>query len=356
MKNTEVIHLFLYEKFTKPFIDFINDNQEEFTVENYFVIYGYERKYRSKIKGNNIIYLSSLKDIWNNKDLLKKMLLCKKIIVHGHNQSCVEFYKRAPYLLKKTCITFWGYDLYLFRDMPIDKKEKIDRIYRKYQIKHAAAVATLTKGDMEILKNLVNIRGHRFRGIYPLHEEYSETCRSLEKSTNPIKIIVGNSATRENQHIEILKILRKYKDENIQIVCPLSYGEANVVKEVSHYGKLYFGDKFMPITEYMQYNDYVDLLNKCSIGVFNNNRQQALGNIHLLNLLGSKVYIRKDTNMWEEFKNKKLKVFSVEDIENLSFEEFIHYEENYKNINYKRELYFMSDDYAIKLWKKILEN
>ena len=40
-----------------------------------------------------------------------------------------------------------------------------------------------------------------------------------------INILIGNSATETNNHIEVLDLLSKFKNEDIKIYVPLSYGD-----------------------------------------------------------------------------------------------------------------------------------
>lgn len=103
----------------------------------------------------------------------------------------------------------------------------------------------------------------------------------------------------------MIDMIKKFKSENIKFVCPLSYGNFEYRDKVIEYGKNILGDKFCPITEYMPQQEYYSLLNKCSVGIFNNNRQQAMGNINVLLRFGAKVYIRDDTTMWNTFSNQR---------------------------------------------------
>ncbi len=42
---------------------------------------------------------------------------------------------------------------------------------------------------------------------------------------------MGNSANPTNNHIEVLNKLLKFKDEDIEIIAPLSYGEKSGLKK-----------------------------------------------------------------------------------------------------------------------------
>lgn len=50
----------------------------------------------------------------------------------------------------------------------------------------------------------------------------------------------------------------------------------------------------------MNPEEYCSFLSEMDVAVFNNNRQQGMANIALLANLGTKVFIRNDTSMWDQ--------------------------------------------------------
>jgi hypothetical protein len=62
----------------------------------------------------------------------------------------------------------------------------------------------------------------------------------------------------------------------------------------------------------MNLDEYNFLLNKTKIAIFNNHRQQAMGNIISLLYFGAKVYVSKYNSMYRFFKNNKMIIFSYE--------------------------------------------
>lgn len=98
------------------------------------------------------------------------------------------------------------------------------------------------------------------------------------------------------------------------IICPLSYAhESNPEYKamVINKGKELFGEKFIPLTEFMPFEKYLEILDKVDIAIFNHKRQQALGNITTLLGLGKKVYIREEITTWQFCKDHDLKVYSA---------------------------------------------
>ena len=167
---------------------------------------------------------------------------------------------------------------------------------------------------------------------------------------------MGNSATPSNQHLEILQTLERFKNEQIEIVCPLSYGNADYAKTVIDFGKKLFGSKFVPLTDYMDKTAYYRTIAESSVAIFNNDRQQAMGNINASLGLGCKVFLRTDTPMWEIYhQERKYVIYKVEDIAQMSFEEFL---KNDTDPQYNWEQYRKSTDLesSVQKWRNVFNS
>lgn len=107
-----------------------------------------------------------------------------------------------------------------------------------------------------------------------------EPMKSSGKFT---KILAGNSADPNNNHLEIFEILSKFSNSDIHIYVILSYGGGlQYINEVKLKGRSLFKDKITFIDDYMSKDEYFDFLKNVDICVFNHYHQQGLGNINLL--------------------------------------------------------------------------
>ena len=154
-----------------------------------------------------------------------------------------------------------------------------------------------------------------------------------EQSEEKITILIGNSADPSNKQLEIFEKLLKFKNENIEIITPLSYGNTEWAKYVVQKGKELYGDKFKPLLKFLPPEEYAQVLNSVDIAIFNHDRQQALGNILALLYLRKKVYIKNDIPPGIFFNEKNIKVYNTYKITNSSFREFLSFEDNFKNRN-----------------------
>jgi hypothetical protein len=139
----------------------------------------------------------------------------------------------------------------------------------------------------------------------------------VENKSNGNNILVGNSATYTNNHIDSFKIITKcnlHSDSNI--VCPLNYGSQQYQSLLLDIGKKYFGDRFKPLLTFLSFKQYIELLGTCSHAIMNHIRQQAGGNILIMLFLGAKVFLDKRSPFYNHYKKMGITIFSIEDLQN----------------------------------------
>ena len=305
-----IVHLFPKEKFTIPFIKFINKN---FNInEHLFIIYGSNIAYNEDEvkKYTNIIYVNK-KNKRNFKYLIKYIYRADKIIIHGllsNKLSLILFFQ--PWIFRRSYWVIWGGDLYEYKLKVKYSKFNINEKIRSIIIKNVNGLITQVEGDYKLAKKWYGAKGkYYYSFVYPSNLYKNIDLSKNKKEDNYIYIQVGNSASYTNNHIEIFNKLIKYKSSNIKIICPLSYGENEYRESIIKYGEDIFGDKFIPIIDFLPLDKYLNILSKIDIAIFNHKRQQAIGNITTLIGLGKKVYVRSDISTWEFCKSHNLKVF-----------------------------------------------
>ncbi len=242
----------------------------------------------------------------------------------------------------------WGGDLYSH----VLSKKTVRNIFSRYRkkivIEHMGGLITHIKGDYELAQKWYGAKGQWHECfMYPsnLYREYNIEPKEHET----INIQVGNSADPTNNHLEVFEKLEKYKDEDIKIIVPLSYGNEVYAKEVIKQGRKIFGEKFEPLTEFMPFDQYLDLLTEIDIAIFNHNRQQAMGNTTTLLGLGKKVYIRSSVTPWETFEDIGIKVF---DVANVTIDLL---DEDTKRENKKRVKEYFSEANYLRQLNKLFE-
>ncbi len=107
-----------------------------------------------------------------------------------------------------------------------------------------------------------------------------------------VDLLVGNSATPSNNHVEAFEHLRRCVDlAGRRVVVPLSYGDTAYADAIERLGRQQFGSAFVPLRHFMPREQYLQLLDGCGVLVMNHLRQQALGNVVIAGLRGARLFL-----------------------------------------------------------------
>ena len=149
--------------------------------------------------------------------------------------------------------------------------------------------------------------------MYPIPTDFEALKRIQHKTEKNgiIHIQVGNSANPTNNTIEIIRFLAKNTGEKCRVFCPVSYGDEEYARTVIDYGKKELGDRFYPMTTFLDREQYASFVASVDILIMNHQRQQGLGNIFSYLYLGKKVYIRSDNSSFQFFEEHGIKVYDT---------------------------------------------
>lgn len=143
-----------------------------------------------------------------------------------------------------------------------------------------------------------------------------------KKNGNPIYIQVGHSARPMLKHMEVLSYLKKYRNENIVVWIPLSYGDMDYAHKVKKYAAEIFNSKAVFLDKLLPTAEYFKMLEKIDIAIFNSDRQIGLGNIHRFIFRNVKLYLRKNSVMYDFFAGRGVPVQAFEEIKDIDFNAF----------------------------------
>jgi hypothetical protein len=139
-------------------------------------------------------------------------------------------------------------------------------------------------------------------------------------------IWLGNSSTLSNNHLDALKLLSRFKNENILIYCPMSYGEALdsiYTKTIIDYGTQLFKEKFVPITDFIPREQYYKLFQNIDLVVMFHNRTQAASNFFAFLSAGKKVYFKKQSTLFQLCSANETVIFDVQLLNEMPFNEIV---------------------------------
>lgn len=352
-----ILHMFPKSKFSEGFINFINQYFD--SKEHVFVLYtnGSFKVSPELYKLENVIDYDEKNIFWLYKNIKK----ADRFFLHNLSVNIYELFMffLFPRFLKKCIWLIWGGDLYCYRN---PRKRLVDRaveLMRRRVIRKIAVIASLTEGDYRLAQQWYGVDTTHIRLDYCIENIYdilTEILRKkIKKDSTTLNIIVGNSATDTNKHMEAFEKLKEYAEQDIRVYVPLSYGDMEYGQQVEIIGKDYFGEKFIPLKTYMTQEKYFYLLNDMDIAIFNNDRQQGIGNIMALALLGKKVYLREKTSMWDEWVEQGQFVFHGMDELGIEFSEFVRLDEKEVEQNKKAAQNYYDSSQRVEEWRHAFE-
>lgn len=359
MIKTKVLHVFP-ESFL---IDSIIDQFKVSFLDNIFLV---PKSYNGKY--------TSMKEVVYIENYLQLVIEIKKIkngIVIFHSLP-VNRYFYLFFINRNVKIWWisWGYDIYnnyiinkkLYFDMTNiairnkywdseDKKYSIKNIIKKIILYNIKQIINIDKGQFfyKICFSKINYMStlllEEFEYVrkvpympknYIYFHYYAEYNQLLDipisKKMN--YVLVGNSATPTNNHLDAFSALESNIQIDTKIICPLSYGNNSYRNYIISEGQRLFGKNFIPLTKYIKPNSYYKIIAKCNIAIFANIRQQALGNIYACLFFGSKIFFSNKSILYMHFKKNGFRIYCLED--DLSRNEFSSMLDK-KDILYNRE-------------------
>lgn len=352
-----IYHFCGISPYIEKYIAFLKENPLTFNLsEHFFVFYPTRNFLKNRYHFSGLQY-SSTKSNWEFVKYLSKLKNTDSLIIHGLTNPRLFIYlffiNRG--LIKRSIWSIWGGDVYYFKYANACLKNRFIEYLRKRIIPAIPIITSLVKGDYDIVKEIYKSDAAYVYSYYPIPIDNTllkKIDNNLKANINKI-ILVGNSGDPSNNQIEILQHLVKYKDNEIQIICPLSYGDSNYIEKVIGYGKEVFRDRFIPLTDFIPPTEYSKILSKVSIAIMNHKRQQGLGSIINLLLLTKKVYIRSDTTSFSFFSNKGVKVFDTLNLNKMSLQELFYMDENTAKHNQHRISDIFSNEEAVRGWNNV---
>ena len=180
-----------------------------------------------------------------------------------------------------------------------------------------------TSSECDIIKNIYGINELCSMPFsYNLNFDLANKLRITKNNNAIINVQIGNSATETNNHVDCIKILKKFNNENIKLMLPLSYGTPKYAEFVKIHGIKMFSKKCEFIEKFMSREEYVKKLNEVDIAIMFHNRSQAFGNCIALLTLGKKLFLKNSNPLFQMFQKVGIIVFDANTIKDITFEEF----------------------------------
>ena len=267
-------------------------------------------------------------------------------------------------LFRQSVWICWGADLYKHvlpaspgKDLKFKTKIFIELWIKRLTLNRFLTAASLNEGDADLIRKKLWVKkSHSCVLRYPtfgVKASVPDRQASLNSEKEVVRIICGNSADPSNNHIEILDILKPFSGENIEIVMPLNYGADDLyINKICQHGKSIFGEKFKPLVDFLEKQEYDELLRDVDIGIFLHKRQQGLYVACSLILQGKLVYLREDVSSYKDFTHMGIHVRDSNRIADTTYNEFIDMPLSVAENNAKISKRILTEEFVAKDWEK----
>lgn len=268
--------------------------------------------------------------------LIQKSIQADIVIFHSLHEGNLRILNALPKTIK-TIWLGWGYDYYDLINAPL-LKEKTLKYQQSLSDRHPIKLKSIIKNIIvpKVYKRKLINKIDIFSPV--LYEDYllvkqsinnftlkyvswnygtleDDLIRGFEgKSVNGNNILLGNSASLTNNHLDALELLKTINLGPRKVVAPLSYGDLAYKNYIIGQSKATLGSAFTPLIDFMPIDDYIEILQSCSIVIMNHLRQQALGNIVIALYLGAKVFLNKENPIYQFFINLDAVIYDIESL------------------------------------------
>ncbi len=352
------LHFMADNIYTKEFIELVQSNFN--TEEHLFIIFNHKnmKRYVNPKKYQNIKFFTFTENFLFRFFTINKFTTIRKLMKQTEYIFIHYLTKEISGILLgfrrkvKILWVIWGADLYEYLPLKLydqhtsELLSKLDgkikpllkrmntsfyKEIRKAVIKRLDYIITANRGDVRLFRKYFKNKARWYPyDIYPnpidIEERYrgtrnSDNERILRKNKKEMFFLIGNSGVPTNNHLDILIRLSKLKEQNFKIICPLSYGSSNYINKIIKKGKNIFGNRFIPLTQFLKPDRYFKILESIDLAIMYHNRQQGRGTMNILLQLGIPVCMKK-TSLFFYYQENNMSVLSTENLENIISKNF----------------------------------
>lgn len=348
------LHVLFFDdiKFYKSLVRQINDDVELRPKDHFFVTC-YMNVYESIKEFSNVRFI-------NKRELFYYMFFSKFVIFHSMSLKKWQFLLLPKFMIKKIIWRTWGHDIRPYEknnNILLNVLKSLEFKLFKNRIKHIYAMGIANEID---IVNIEEVFKYKFKYFVLNYTNSSDLVRFLKgitptKNDEYLKILVGHNCSPVDNHLEILDKLKKFKNEKIHLIIPLSYSNPNngykeeiIKKAINTFGK----SKISILDDFISLNDYIKLISTIDIAIMDMYFSNGLGNISYILYFKKKLYVRNGSNFDVAFRRENIFPNYTSEITLQSFDEF---KCNYFNENYLKFCKdLMNEDMFKKNWLKFM--
>lgn len=339
VKKINILHIIKDDKFCDPvFSKFEKDNR----INNFSIIMvtsKYKLKYIKKTEKLTILY--------TEKQLKHYLEKINYDVIFFYSLQC-DKYHYFKYIPKNVIVIWWcwGTELYSeyygmkpFISLDVYKKQTktilnknndylfflkkiVNKLFRaryykklrKRALERIDYFQPVISVEYDIMQSIDSFRAKEF--YYPHCLTFFP--EKFKKRNEYGSILFGNSANPYNNHLDVWQSICDYLPCMNKIIIPLSYGYKDysiLIRNNIKSSQL----NISYLTEFLSPINYFNIVSECSYAVFGVIRQHSMGNINYCLRNGIKIFLYKDSMVYQYLKRLGYKVFTIEGINEKSF-------------------------------------
>lgn len=293
-----------------------------------------------KYENSECFFFDELSDVYSLDEHIKRGM----VLTHGFTY--IDCFKLKLHGFKNVHWICWG-------DSVVAGKSIASVLFRplkKFMMQSINGIVTLMEPDRQKLFNNFNVK--RVISIPYVSAKQNSYCEDyFFEDKLHYRVLLGNNTDCIPYHGKVLDDLRKYVGK-IKVDCLLNYA---LIKDDGYHsliekGKEYFGDDFNTIENMMSQEEYIKFLKGYDAYICNMPAQTGLGACYRCLRLGKKLFLIGNNYDW--FKQLGCKIYSVNELEYMSFEDFIEpldFEQKKHNLNVINKLH--DNKVLVEKWK-----
>jgi len=317
-RSIRLHHILMHEpKFAHRIFDIFNNP----AIENQYWVTVFDKKINNIPQTKSILF-QDINDKNKIQSIAKSFGESDMFIFHYFTHDHITLYK---FVSQKTCtiLQLWGGDYsthyispinlyskptYAACILPQSKLKKIPnllaRLYhhlkwvmnsksRSYRLVLTSAFHVgFELGGVE--QQMFNIRTQAQNSLHiPYSIDLTQYPKELNHQSSRNDILLGNSATATNNHIEVISWIAQHKTNFDVCNIPLSYGDTNTQLSVAKHATEKLKNQANILKKFMPKIDYFAILESTEYVIMNHCRQQGLGNILWGLATGRTIYLNQ---------------------------------------------------------------
>lgn len=309
-------------KFYPSLVRSIN-NINDLKPEQHFFITCNENVFKSIAQYSNVRLVKRM-------DLYKYIYISKYVIFHSMPLKKWQFILLPRFICKRIIWRTWGHDVRPFERTGLkiyDFLKYVEfQIYKK-KLRTICAIGVANKVDIINVEETYNYKFKYFKLNYLNSIETIDLLKkiTISKDHEYLKIMIGHNCSPVDNHLEILDILSKYKNEKIHLLIPLSYSNPENGYKEKVIKKAYdiFGQANVTILEdFITLDAYLNIIASIDIAIMDMYYSNGLSNISYVLYFGKKLYIKKNSNFDKAFLRENIVPNYTSEIVTENFNEF----------------------------------